>query len=90
MTVGGFGGLDPAPSLDQLTAAIHTGELRFVLLRHLTIGGAGAVPTVEFVGGPGGGTPGFSDARTTWISGNCTPLSIEGSTSSGLYDCAGA
>jgi hypothetical protein len=44
MTMGGFNGGDPAPTLEQLQEAIRAGELRFVL-----VGG----------GGPGGGPGGF-------------------------------
>jgi hypothetical protein len=45
LTMGGFTGGDPAPTLDQLRAMIASGELRYVLL-----GGGPGGP-----GGPGGG-----------------------------------
>jgi 4-amino-4-deoxy-L-arabinose transferase-like glycosyltransferase len=87
MSMGGFTGGDPAPSLDQLKAYVASGELRYVLL-----GG----------GGPGGFQGGFQDGRgngpggqtsssvSSWVSTSCTAVSIGGSSASGLYDCAGA
>jgi 4-amino-4-deoxy-L-arabinose transferase-like glycosyltransferase len=48
MTMGGFNGGDPAPTLEQLQAAIRSGELRYVLL--------GGGPGGGF--GPGGFGPG--------------------------------
>ncbi len=44
LVIGGFGGSDPTPSLDEFTALVRSGELRFVLT-----GGAGP--------GIGGGAP---------------------------------
>jgi 4-amino-4-deoxy-L-arabinose transferase-like glycosyltransferase len=46
ITMGGFMGGDPSPSVSQLKSLIHSGQLRYVLLG----GGPG--------GGPGGGRPG--------------------------------
>lgn len=82
MAMGGFSGGDPAPTLDQLKAYIATGELRYVLL-----GGGG--PGGGLGGGRGGGGPGGGDsnARTAWITANCTPVVIAGLTTD-LYDCA--
>jgi 4-amino-4-deoxy-L-arabinose transferase-like glycosyltransferase len=81
MAMGGFSGGDPAPTLDQLKTYIASGELRYVVL-----GGGG--PGGGFNGRPGGG-PGGGDAnaRTAWITANCTPVTIAGSTTD-LYDCA--
>ena len=42
MTIGGFNGGDPAPTVDELAELVETGQLKYVL-----IGGQG--------GGPGGG-----------------------------------
>jgi 4-amino-4-deoxy-L-arabinose transferase-like glycosyltransferase len=89
MTMGGFLGSDPVPTLDELKAAIQAGELRFVLLRYLTVDAPGGVISLEFHGGPGGaGGPGVSGERTTWVAENCAAVSLDGSTSTGLYDCA--
>ncbi len=77
MAMGGFTGSDPTPTLAQLKSAIAAGQLRFVL-----VGSQGGF------GGPGGGTT--SSERTAWVTSACTIVSIDGSTSSGLYDCAGA
>ncbi len=77
MAMGGFTGSDPTPTLAQLKSAIAAGQLRFVL-----VGSQGGF------GGPGGGMT--SSERTAWVTSACTIVSIDGSTSSGLYDCAGA
>jgi len=81
MAMGGFTGSDPAPSLDQLKSYISSGKLRFVMS-----GGGG------FGGFGGGGFGGISDtaSRTAWVSANCSLVSVPGSNSSSLYDCAGA
>jgi hypothetical protein len=89
MTMGGFTGGDPTPTVDELRATIEAGELRFVLLRYLVIDAPGGLITVEFEGGPsGGGGPPVSSERTAWVAANCAAVSLDGSTSSGLYDCA--
>ena len=84
MAMGGFSGGDPAPTLDQLKVYIASGELRYVLL-----GGGG--PGGGFGAGRGGGGPGGRDsnARSAWITANCTPVTIAGETTD-LYDCATA
>lgn len=89
MAMGGFTESDPAPTLDELRAAIEADELRFVLLRYLTVDAPNGVIILEFHGGPGGsGGPGISGERTSWVVANCAAVSIDGSTSAGLYDCA--
>lgn len=76
ITIGGFGGRDPAPTLSELQALVADGQVRFIIL-----GGAG--------GGRGGG--GLGDL-TSWVTANGTavPASAYGSTGTGtLYDLAG-
>jgi len=81
MAMGGFMGSDPAPTLAQLQADVHSGQLRFVLIG----GGPGAGPG-GFFGGDGQGS--VSSARSAWVQRACTPVSGAGNGS--LYDCAGA
>ena len=60
MAMGGFSGMDPVPTLDQLQAYVRDGELRYVLA-----GGRG---------GPGG--PGVSVAQARWLTSACTPVRV--------------
>jgi 4-amino-4-deoxy-L-arabinose transferase-like glycosyltransferase len=82
MAMGGFSGSDPAPTLTQLKAYIHSGELRFVL-----VGGQGG-------GRDGGGNASTSDAssatRDAWVTSSCTAVDYGGTGGGTLYDCAGA
>jgi 4-amino-4-deoxy-L-arabinose transferase-like glycosyltransferase len=83
VTMGGFNGADPAPTVAQLKSLIHSGQLRYVLLGGGPGGGAGR--------GPGrGGSDAGAQARTTWVQSNCKSVNYSGSGSSGLYDCAAA
>jgi 4-amino-4-deoxy-L-arabinose transferase-like glycosyltransferase len=98
MTMGGFTGSDPTPSVDELKAAIAAGDLRYVLVGNANggpdggpghgdgggFGGGG--PDGGFPGGPGGGTLSGVNA---WVTTSCAAVTIAGA-SSGLYDCAGA
>ena len=84
LTMGGFSGTDAAPSMSQLQSLVNSGQLRYVL-----VGNAGGP------GGPGG--PGGSGVRElmAWVSSACTAVTLGspatgGSTTSTLYDCAGA
>ena len=80
MSMGGFTGSDPAPTLDQLKAYIASGQLRFVLADG---NGAG--------NGPGGGSGAAASDRTAWVTSACTLVDVVGgSGTSALYDCAGA
>jgi 4-amino-4-deoxy-L-arabinose transferase-like glycosyltransferase len=76
ITIGGFNGADPAPTLAQFERLVAEGKVRYVLLQ----GGGG--------GGPGGG----SSAITAWVTAHGTqvPASSYGSdTSAGtLYQLA--
>ena len=74
MTMGGFFGGDPTPTLDELKATIASGELRYVLLWSLP---AGDIQV------------GHDSVFSNWVSTNCVAVTIDAS-SSGLYDCASA
>lgn len=76
MSMGGFTGSDNALSLAQLKAYVASGELRFV-----QVGGGMA-------GGPGGGRGGSSEL-SSWAQSACTPVSVNG-TSTSIYDCSAA
>jgi 4-amino-4-deoxy-L-arabinose transferase-like glycosyltransferase len=76
VTMGGFMGSDPSPSLPQLQSLISSGQLRYVLL--------------DAGGGPRGELDG-NTARDSWVTANCSTVSYAGSASSStLYDCATA
>jgi 4-amino-4-deoxy-L-arabinose transferase-like glycosyltransferase len=82
MTIGGFNGGDPAPTLAQFQQLVASGQVRFVL-----ISGNGAG------GGPGGGN-GTGQAISSWVTTNGTQVaaSAYGGATGGatLYDLAGA
>jgi hypothetical protein len=88
--MGGFGGQDPAPSVDQLSAWVHEGKLRFVLVGSRGGGGgapppsAGGAPTTGG-GGFGGMRGGESTGRSTWIQQNCKSVLTAGGET--LYEC---
>jgi 4-amino-4-deoxy-L-arabinose transferase-like glycosyltransferase len=69
VTIGGFGGRDPAPTVAQLEAMVAAGELRYVLISEQ--GG----------GGPGGGN---SDI-TSWVQEHGTAVTDAGTTGGTLY-----
>jgi 4-amino-4-deoxy-L-arabinose transferase-like glycosyltransferase len=71
VTIGGFNGADPAPTVEQLAALVANGELRYVLLSDGAGGGPG--------GGPGGGT---SQALGAWVKQHGT--AVDGVTASGM------
>jgi len=83
MTIGGFNGGDPAPTLAQFQQLVADGQVRFVL-----ISGNGAG------GGPGGGAGGSGQSISSWVTTNGTQIAASaygGSTSGGtLYDLSGA
>jgi len=88
MTMGGFSGGDPAPTLGELKAAIASGELRYVF-----IGGAGRDGIGRPLGGPSGaggpGGPEGSSDRSAWVKASCVAVQLDGA-DTGLYDCASA
>jgi 4-amino-4-deoxy-L-arabinose transferase-like glycosyltransferase len=81
MTMGGFTGADPTPTLEELKAYLASGELRHVLLEGFG-GGRGSA-----IGGAGGA--GGAASVATWVAAECRSVELDGS-ASGLYDCAGA
>jgi len=99
MTMGGFTGGDPTPTVSALKAAIASGELRYVLVSQGGPGGGGFGgggpdggfgPDGGSGGGPGGGSGGSTNAaRSAWVTSACTAVTIDG-TATSLYDCAGA
>jgi len=84
MSMGGFTGMDPTPTLQQLQAYVASGQLRYVLIGQDGAGGPGRLG--------GGGGPGGQASRqiSSWVAGSCTAVTISGSSVGGLYDCAGA
>jgi len=69
ITIGGFNGSDPAPTVSQLAALVAEGKLHYVLL-------AGSA-----AGGPGGG--GSSEAISTWVKAHgavVTAVTVSGGT----------
>jgi hypothetical protein len=56
VTIGGFTGSDPAPTVAQLAAMVKAGELKYVLISDGGFGGGG---------GPGGG--GSSSSISAWV-----------------------
>ncbi len=80
MTIGGFNGGDPAPTLAQFQSLVAQGKVRFVI-----VGGQGGGQ-----GGPGGNG---SSSITSWVTRNGTPVPAStygGTGTSNLYDLAGA
>ncbi len=69
VTIGGFNGSDPAPTVSELASMVDEGELRYVLVSN----GAG--------GGPGGG--GTQQDINSWVRSHgtaVTGVSISGAT----------
>jgi 4-amino-4-deoxy-L-arabinose transferase-like glycosyltransferase len=77
ITIGGFNGGDPAPTLAQFQKLVAQGKVRYVLLNSGFGGG----------GGPGGASAGGS-AITQWVTQHGTQVSYGGSGS--LYDVSAA
>ena len=77
MTIGGFNGGDPAPTLEEFVQYVESGQVRYVL-----VSGGGQ-------GGPGGGGPGGSSEISSWVTANGTAVdagAYGGSTTGTLYD----
>jgi 4-amino-4-deoxy-L-arabinose transferase-like glycosyltransferase len=90
LTMGGFSGSDPAPTLVELQALVASGQVRYVLLGGGPGGGpGGSGGGPRGLGGPGGpGGPGATGDRSAWVSASCVAVSTDGLGSSGLYDCS--
>jgi 4-amino-4-deoxy-L-arabinose transferase-like glycosyltransferase len=71
VTIGGFSGNDPAPTVSQLAALVAKGELRYVLL---TSGGAGRAAA------------GGNQAITQWVKAHGKVVTGAGVTSGSLYE----
>ncbi len=69
VTIGGFSGNDPAPTVSQLAAMVANGELKYVLVSS----------------GSGGGPGGTSDALTTWVKAHGTAVTAVSAGSGTLY-----
>ena len=85
ITIGGFNGGDPAPTLAQFEALVAQGEVRYVLVSG---NGAGRRRARR----PGGGT-GASQSIASWVTTNGKEVQLANSTSTGggtLYDVSGA
>ena len=74
VTIGGFNGADPAPTVSQLAKMVAAGELKYVLLSGDDDGGG--------FGGPGGGT---SSVLSTWVKQHGTAVTGVSSGSGTLY-----
>jgi len=87
MTIGGFTGGDPAPTLAQFEKLVASGQVRYVLV------GGGGFGAPSGGPGPGGGASTTSSIRT-WVTSHGTQVAASaygGSTASGtLYDVSGA
>jgi hypothetical protein len=75
VTIGGFNGADPAPTVAQLRAMVAKGELKYVLLP--STGGGGF--------GRGGGPGGTSQALQTWVKQHGTAVKGVSTTGGTLY-----
>ena len=71
MTIGGFTGSDPTPTVAELAAMVKAGELRYVL-----VGGGG-------MGGPAGSS---SSELATWAEAHGTAVTDAGVTNGTLYE----
>ena len=86
ITIGGFMGSDPAPTLAQFQKMVADGEVKYVLISGNGGGGFGG-------GGPGGGPGGGSSSISSWVTTNGSAVSssaIGNSTNGTLYDVSGA
>jgi hypothetical protein len=59
ITMGGFNGSDPAPTLAQLQAMVSSGQVHYILLGGGGPGGGGGAPGAGAGGATGGGSDGF-------------------------------
>jgi 4-amino-4-deoxy-L-arabinose transferase-like glycosyltransferase len=75
VTIGGFNGSDPAPTVSQLGKLVADGELKYVLLS----GDGGGF------GGPGGGRGATSQALTTWVQQHGTAVTGVSTNGATLY-----
>jgi len=83
ITIGGFNGGDPAPTLAQFQKLVADGKVRYVLVGNGGFGGLGGGP-----GGGPGGPGGGSSAISEWVTANGHQVDYGGSAT--LYDVSGA
>jgi hypothetical protein len=89
MSIGGFTGSDPAPTLEQFQAYVAAGEVHYFIPGNGP--GGGAAPngaqepgsTAGRAGGGGFGRGGTGEQITTWVAQNFASTSIGGRT---VYD----
>ncbi len=82
ITIGGFSGSDPAPTLAQFEQLVASGQVRYVLVSG-TGGGGG------FGGGPGGS--GSTSSISSWVTTHGKQVTVTGSTgTAALYDVSSA
>lgn len=71
LSIGGFMGVDPRPSIDDFVTLIDDRDLRYVLDR----------------GRPSAGLSSNTDQIFDWVVGNCVIVSVTDAPSDDLYDC---
>jgi 4-amino-4-deoxy-L-arabinose transferase-like glycosyltransferase len=76
VTIGGFSGSDPAPTLAQLERIVARGELKYVLLSSGGFGG----------GGPGGLSSGSAQSISSWVKQHGKAVTGLGSSGATLYE----
>ena len=84
VTIGGFNGGDPAPTVSQLAKMVADGRLRYVLISSSGSGGPGGAPGSGHAGGPGG-NDGTSQAIATWVKAHGTAVTGLGISNGTLY-----
>jgi 4-amino-4-deoxy-L-arabinose transferase-like glycosyltransferase len=91
ITIGGFNGSDPAPTLAGFEKLVAEGKVRYVLVSGSSGGFGGGGPG-GVAGGPGGGNS-TTQSISSWVTSNgkAVPAAAYGSSSAGtLYDVSGA
>ena len=83
MTIGGFNGQDPAPTLDEFIEYVQSGELRYVI-----VDGSGAMGGMGAMGAMGGGPGGGSSEITSWVTENGT--AVDTGTGTTVHDLSAA
>jgi 4-amino-4-deoxy-L-arabinose transferase-like glycosyltransferase len=89
ITIGGFNGSDPTPTLAQFERLVAEGKVRYVVVSSGGGGSGGGGPGGGgFGGGPGGGSG--ATRITQWVTEHGTQVPYGGSGSGTLYDVSGA
>ena len=82
MTIGGFNGGDPAPTLAEFKAMAAAGDVRYVLISDMGGGIGGGAG-----GGPGGGS---NSSISQWVTANGTKVTLDSGSASGSGSTSGA